>query len=79
MRGMAYVMYRALRSSGVAWPLLRPAAAPAELPVDSARPTGGEQESEGESVLGGLQGIRRLLDRAARTWALPWARPQRAG
>jgi hypothetical protein len=25
MRGMAYVMYRALRSSGVAWPLLRAA------------------------------------------------------
>jgi hypothetical protein len=26
MRGMAYVMYRALRSSGVDWPLLRPSA-----------------------------------------------------
>ena len=28
MRGMAYVMYRALRSSGIAWPLLHPVAAP---------------------------------------------------
>ena len=79
MRGMAYVMYRALRSSGVAWPLLRPAAAPVEPPVESARTSAGEKVSAGETVIGGLEGIRRLLDRAARTWALPWTRPQRAG
>ena len=80
MRGMAYVMYRALRSSGVAWPLLQPAAAPEALAVPATRPeTHGSREPAGERAPRGLHGIQRFLRRASRAWALPWARPQRAG
>ncbi len=80
MRGMAYVMYRALRSSGVAWPLVQPATAPAALAVSatSAEATGAS-EFAGERTPRGLHGIQRFLRRASRAWALPWARPQRAG
>ena len=78
MRGMAYVMYRALRSSGVAWPLLRPESAveePATVAANAAAPS----ESASERAKRGPHGLRRFLDRASRTWALPWARPQHAG
>ena len=80
MRGMAYVMYRALRSSGVAWPLLRPATAPERLTALATRTAAnGASESIGKRVLRGLQGIRRFLDRASGAWTPPWTRPQRAG
>ena len=79
MRGMAYVMYHALRSSGVAWPLLR-ADVPEGLAAQATRTAAsGASESAGERAPAGLHGIRRFLDRASRTWALPWTRPQRAG
>jgi len=80
MRGMAYVMYRALRSSGVAWPLVQPALVPEALAVRATRPeTHSSREPAGECAPRGLHGIQRLLGRASRAWALPWARPQRAG
>ena len=80
MRGMAYVMYRALRSSGVAWPLLRRADVPEGLTALAARTAANDaKESAGERAPAGLHGIRRFLDRASRTWALPWTGPQRAG
>ena len=80
MRGMAYVMYRALRSSGVAWPLLRRTDVPEGLTALAARTAANDaKESAGERAPAGLHGIRRFLDRASRTWALPWTGPQRAG
>jgi hypothetical protein len=78
MRGMAYVMYRALRSSGVAWPLLRPAVAPEELPVGAAQ-SDARKQSAREGARARRDAIRRFLDRVSREWALPWPRPQRAG
>jgi hypothetical protein len=79
MRGMAYVMYRALRNSGIAWPLLQPAAA-AEALTAPATDTAPEQiESTNRIPSGGFHVIQRLLGQAARAWALPWARPTRVG
>ena len=79
MRGMTYVMYRALRSSGVAWPLLRPATAPAEVAAETPRTAASTSKSRSSRARASLHGIKRFLDRASREWALPWAKPQRAG
>lgn len=79
MRGMAYVMYRALRSSGIAWPLMQPAAAPEALTA-KATDTAFERKATTNGILsGGFHVIQRLLGQASRTWALPWARTTRVG
>ena len=81
MRGMAYVMYRALRSSGIAWPLLRPATAPEALTATAATtdPVTAFNESTNRVTSGGFHVIQRLLGQASRAWALPWARTTRVG
>jgi hypothetical protein len=79
MRGMAYVMYRALRSSGVAWPLLRRASPAEELATAPARAAEAAPESTGQRIGGGASGLQRLLERASRAWTSPWTRPQRVG
>ncbi|MEO8560804.1 MAG: hypothetical protein ABI601_01935 [bacterium] len=79
MRGMAYVMYRALRSSGVAWPLLRPATAPEAHTAMATRAAAETNESTKGITSGGSHVIQRLLGSASRAWALPWARAHRVG
>ena len=79
MRGLAYVMYRALRSSGVAWPLLRPATDPDGPALAAQAAATGVSGPQRERAARGLHGIQRFLDRASRAWAFPWTRPQRAG
>ena len=79
MRGMAYVMYRALRSSGVAWPLWSHAVAPEALTAMATRTVDGPNESTSDSASRGFPALQRLLARASRTWAFPRTRPQRAG
>jgi hypothetical protein len=75
MRGMAYVMYRALLSSGAAWPLVRPEAAVEEL---TARATRTARNDSTNGVASGVFGrLRRLLGRASRGWALPHAGARR--
>jgi len=71
MRGMAYVMYRALLSSGVAWPLVRPEAA---LETLTAPATGTARVESTNGVTSGAFGrLRRLFGRASRGWGLPHA------
>jgi hypothetical protein len=79
MRGMAYVMYRALRSSGIAWPLLQPAAAPRALTETATDAATERNESTNPIPSGGFHVIQRLLEQASRAWALPWARTTRVG
>jgi hypothetical protein len=78
MRGMAYVMYRALRSSGVAWPLVRPAPAADGLSVVTARADARRKTAERERAGRGVTGLQGLLDRAARAWTRPWTQPHGA-
>jgi hypothetical protein len=79
MRGMAYVMYRALRSSGIAWPLVHPDAAPEALTA-TATDTAPERKATTYRIpSGGFHVIQRLLGQASRAWALPWARTPRVG
>ena len=71
MRGMAYVMYRALLSSGVAWPLVRPEAAPEELTVAATGAAKNENESTNGTTSGLFELLRRLLGRVSGGWGLP--------
>jgi len=76
MRGMAYVMYRALRSSGVVWPLLRPAAVPEALTA-AVTDTAAERNTSMNAITSReFNAIRRVLGRAAGAWALPPTRAQ---
>jgi hypothetical protein len=79
MRGMAYVMYRAVHSSGVAWPLLRPATAPEALTAAETHASPEKNESTNAIGSGSFDVIQRLLGQASRAWARPWARPHRVG
>lgn len=79
MRGMAYVMYRALRSSGVDWPLLRPTTAPDGAAAASSQGVARANASARESPPASVRGIQRNLERASRPWAGQWSRPQHAG
>ena len=73
MRGMAYVMYRALLSSGVAWPLVRPETAPEELTVAATRAAENENESTNGITSGAFAPLRRLFGRASGELGLPRA------
>ena len=77
MRGMAYVMYRALRSSRVAWPLLRASAVPEALTTTVTDAATERNTSMNAVTSGAFNVIRRLLGRAAGAWALPQTRAQR--
>jgi len=74
MRGMAYVMYRALRSSGVAWPLVRPAAVPEALTAAATEAAAERSTFMNAIISGGFDAIRRLRGRAAGAWASPRTR-----
>lgn len=79
MRGMAYVMYRALRSSGVAWPLFRPATAP-EIPAATAIRRVAERSVSNDGIAArALRAIKRHFGGSSGPWAPPWPRPQRLG
>jgi hypothetical protein len=71
MRGMAYVMYRALLSSGTAWPLVRPEAALEALTARATRTA--KAESTNGVTSGAFGRLRRLLGRTSRGWGLPHA------
>lgn len=77
MRSMGYVMYRALRSSGVHWPLVRPAAAPAPVRAEAAIAAASEKTPRKRAVAA-LWGIRRWIEHVTTGWTLPWPRPQGA-
>ena len=70
---MAYVMYRALLNSGVAWPLVRPEAAPEELTVRVTRAAKNENDSTSDITSEASELLRRLLRRASGAWGLPHA------
>lgn len=77
MRGMAYVMYRSLRSSGLSWPLVRPEMAREPSIVPLAHTTENTDRSIRAASKGGFSVIERLLQWASRTWALPWGQTHR--
>ena len=78
MRGMAYV-YRAVRSSGIAWALLQPVAAPESLTATATDTAAEKKPSMNPISSGGFHVIERLLGQASRAWAFPWARATRVG
>jgi hypothetical protein len=71
MRGMAYVMYRALRSSGLAWPLLRPVDLPEALTATVTDAAAERNTSMNGITSRAFNVSRRMLGRAAGAWALP--------
>jgi hypothetical protein len=79
MRGIAYVMYRSLRSSGLSWPLVRPEMT--HEPSTALLTHAADSISRPISVdtKGGFNVIERLLQWASRTWALPWGHTHRVG
>ena len=77
MRGFAYVMYRALHSSGVAWPLFGHEALPEALTALEPRTATEWNESVSRVASRALDALRRFLGRASRTWRLPRPRAPR--
>jgi hypothetical protein len=78
MRGLAYVMHRALLSSGVAWPLVNTATEPEALTAMATRTA-----AETSGALTGiasrvLEWLRRVLGRASRAWSYPRPRTRQS-
>jgi hypothetical protein len=79
MRGIAYVMYRSLRSSGLSWPLVHPAAAPESRTAEVAPAADNADHSISDVTTGGFNVIERFLQLASRIRALPWRPPHPVG
>jgi hypothetical protein len=79
MRGIAYVMYRSLRNSGLRWPVAHPPAATASPSAQVAYVADPGAQPASDVTKGGNNVIERFLQVASRIRALPWRPPHPVG